>query len=549
MKPPSRRSTVDERPALWRRILPGLSVLTRYQRGFLRGDALAGITVAAYLVPQVMAYAVVAGLPPVAGLWACIGPMLVYALIGSSSRLSVGPESSTALMTASGLAALVGGSAIAGPQAYANAAALLAIAVGVVCVVGYLARLGFLASLLSRPVLSGYMAGIAVLMIVSQLGKVTGIKVAGDSLFDRLRSLADQLEHFRWPTAAMALTILVFLLVTRAVWPKLPGPLIAMLAAAGATALFGWKSIGIDTIGAIPRGLPAPMLPNLSGIDVWLLFPAALGIALVGFSDNILTARMFAVRNAEQVHPNQEFLALGAANMAAGVLHGFPVSSSGSRAVIGDSMGARTQAYSLFALAAMILAMFAAGPVLAAFPTAALGGVVIYAAIRLIDIAELKKIGAFRTSELVLAVTTTVAVVIFDVLIGIGIAVGLSLLDLLRRITKPHDGVLGFVPGMAGMHDVADYADAVQVPGLLVYRYDAPLYFANVDDCERRLFEDVDAAEAAGNPVRWVLINTEANVQIDYSACQMLDQADQPRRTRAAARPAGGHGTFRRRLA
>ena len=513
----STHSAARRAPGRVSRLLPGLWQLRHYQRAWLRGDVIAGVTVAAYLVPQVMAYAEVAGLPAIAGLWAVVAPLAVYAVLGSSKQLSVGPESTTALMTAAAVGALVAGNS----ERYAETAAALAIAVGVLCVVGWIARLGFLASLLSRPVLIGYLAGIAVLMIVSQLGKVTGIDTGGGSTFDELRSFATQLDQTHLPTLALAVGTLLLLFAVQHWFPRLPGPLIAMLLAAGIVVLFSLDRSGVAVVGEIPRGLPSPALPSFSGIELAALLPAALGVAIVGYSDNVLTARAFATKRHEVIDSGQEFLALGVANVAAGLFHGFPVSSSGSRTVLGDAMGSRSQLYSLVAMVSVLLTMFLLSPLLAVFPTAALGAVVIYAATRLVDIAELRRIARFRRSEFVLSLATTGAVLAFGVLYGVGVAIALSILDLLRRIAKPHDGILGYVPGVAGMHDVDDYAAGRQVPGLVVYRYDSPLFFANAEDFKARALAAVDQAN---DPVEWFLLNAEANIEVDLTAVDALDE-------------------------
>ena len=513
----STHSAARRAPGRVSRLLPGLWQLRHYQRAWLRGDVIAGVTVAAYLVPQVMAYAEVAGLPAITGLWAVVAPLAVYAVLGSSKQLSVGPESTTALMTAAAVGALVAGNS----ERYAETAAALAIAVGVLCVVGWLGRLGFLASLLSRPVLIGYLAGIAVLMIISQLGKITGIDVEGDSTLEELRSVATQLDQTHLPTLALAVGTLLLLFAVQHWFPRLPGPLIAMLLAAGIVVLFSLDRSGVAVVGEIPRGLPSPALPSFSGIELAALVPAALGVAIVGYSDNVLTARAFATKRHEVIDSGQEFLALGVANVAAGLFHGFPVSSSGSRTVLGDAMGSRSQLYSLVAMVSVLLTMFLLSPLLAVFPAAALGAVVIYAATRLVDIAELRRIARFRRSEFVLSLATTGAVLAFGVLYGVGVAIALSILDLLRRIAKPHDGVLGYVPGIAGMHDVDDYAAGRQVPGLVVYRYDSPLFFANAEDFKARALAAVDEAE---DPVEWFLLNAEANIEVDLTAVDALDE-------------------------
>lgn len=497
----------------WAKLLPGLHVLRHYDRKWLRGDVLAGITVAAYMIPQVMAYAEVAGLPAVVGLWALFGPLLVYAFVGSSKQLSVGPESTTALMTALAIVSMSGDPA--------TLAALLALATGAICLVAYLARLGFLAGLLSRPVLVGYLAGVAGLMIVSQLGKVTGLSLAGEHMWDEIASLFAQSAQINWPTLVLAAGVVIVLLIQRKLAPNLPGPLLVMLLAAAIVHVWGLQSEGVQVVGEVPAGLPGIAIPDFAGIDWAHLLPAALGIAVVGYSDNALTARAFAARRREQVDTNQELLALGLANLSTGLTQGFPVSSSGSRTVLGDSLGSRTQLYSLVALAGLVVTIFLLGPVLAAFPRAALGGVVIYAAIRLVDLPELRRLARFRTAELVLALATAAAVLVFDVLTGIGIAVALSILDLLRRIAIPEAAVLGYVPGLAGMHDVTDYPNIEQVPGLVVYRYDSPLFFANAENFRHRALAAVDRAPGE---VHWFLLNFEANTHLDLTAIDALEE-------------------------
>ena len=490
--------------------------MRNYQRGWLRGDVLAGVTVTAYLIPQVMAYAEVAGLPAVVGLWASVAALMVYAVFGSSPQLSVGPESTTALMTATAL----GGIAAGQPERYAALAAALAGLVGLFCLVAWAARLGFLAELLSRPVLVGYMSGVAVLMVISQLGKFTGLSVEGDTPLAEIIFVLEHLRNADATTLLLAVAVLTFLLAGSRLFPRAPVPLIGMLLAAGVVVLFDLQDRGVTVVGPIPRELPSLQLPDIEPDDLRELVPAALGIAMVAFTDNILTARAFQARHASGLDSNQELLAIGAANLAVGAAQGFPVSSSGSRTAIGDSMGSRSQLYSIAALAMVVLAVVFLGPILAAFPTAALGAVVVYAAVRLVDVPEFRRIGGFRRTELALALGTTVAVLALGALQGVLVAVALSVLDLLYRVTRPHDGILGYVPGVPGMHDVDDYADAKPVPGLVVYRYDSPLFFANAQDFTRRALAAIDSSPT---PTRWFLLNAEANIAVDLTAVDTLE--------------------------
>jgi high affinity sulfate transporter 1 len=498
-------------------ILPGLAQFRGYQREWLRGDMVAGLTVAAYLVPQVMAYATVAGLPPVVGLWAALVPLAVYAVLGSSRQLSVGPESTTALMTATALGPLAAGD----PGRYAALAAAVALLVGAICFIGGMIRLGMLADLLSRPVLVGYMTGVAVIMIGSQLGKVTGVSVKGDEFVAQVRSFAAGLTEVHWPTIAFSAAVLLVLLVLARVAPRVPGPLIAMLLATAAVAVFSLDHNGIKVIGEIPGGLPVPGLPGIPAAELTAMLIPAAGIAIVAFSDNVLTARTFAARHNQRVDANAELRALGVCNVGTGLLHGFPVSSSGSRTALGDALGSRTQLYSVVTLVFVLVVMLAGRGVLSNFPMAALGALVVYAALRLVDVPEFKRLARFRRSELILAVATTASVLLFGVLYGVLVAIALSILDLLRRVARPHDAILGFVPGVAGMHDLDDYPDADAVPGLVVYRYDAPLFFANAENFRERALAAVDDSPV---PVEWFVLNAEANVEVDLTALDILDQ-------------------------
>ncbi|WP_423834431.1 SulP family inorganic anion transporter [Streptomyces manipurensis] len=490
--------------------------LRGYRRAWLGRDVLAGITVAAYLVPQVMAYAGVAGLPPVAGLWAVLPAMVLYASIGSSRLLSVGPESTTALMTAVAVGPLAGGD----PGRYAVLAAALAVVVGLVSLAAWAVRLGFLADLLSRPVLVGYLAGVALIMIVDQLPRLTGVRAAGSGFFSQLYTFALNVSHVHWPTVGLAAAVLVLLLVAPRYWRLVPRPLLALVAVTALVAAFGLdERYGIAVIGAVPSGLPVPALPSLD--DLPQLVIPALGVLLVGYSDVILTARGFADRGDPlPLDPNRELLALGAANLGAGLMHGFPVSSSASRTALAQSAKARSQAYSLFAALAVLMVLLFLGPLLAHTPSAVLGAIVVYAAVRLVEVGEFRRLAAFRRRELLLALGCLLGVLALGILYGVLVAVTLSVVELLARVARPHDAVEGMVPGLAGMHDVDDYPTARTVPGLLIYRYDSPLFFANAENFRRRALAAVDEQTS---PTRWFVLNTEANVEVDITALDAVE--------------------------
>jgi SulP family sulfate permease len=486
-----------------------------YRRAWLRGDLLAGVTVTAYLIPQVMAYAELAGLPAVSGLWAAIGALVVYAGLGSSRQLSVGPESTTALLTAAAVGALA--TPATDPAAFASA---LALVVAAFCLLGWVGRLAALADLLSRPVLVGYLTGIAAIMVVSQLGKLLGITIEGDGFLPELSYAARHVTESQTPTLVLGLVTLAAMLLGAWALPRAPIALLGMLGATAAAWLLHLEDDGVRLVGAIPAGLPTPGLPDVRLQDVVALLGPALGVAFVGYTDNILTGRAFAARHGQQIDAKRELLALGAANLGSAVLHGFPVSSSGSRTAIADAIGGRTQLASLVTVACTGLALLFARPLLAAFPLTALAAVVVYAAVRLVDVAEFVRFARFRRSELLLAVGTTAAVLVVGVLLGVVVAISLSVLDLLRRVARPHDAIEGFVPGLAGMHDVDDYPSARPEPGLLVYRYDSPLFFANAEDFHHRAKAAVTQSD---QPVEWFVLNTEAIVEVDITSSDVLE--------------------------
>ncbi|SDO82035.1 high affinity sulphate transporter 1 [Streptomyces sp. cf386] len=505
----------------WRHLVPGAVALLGYRRSWLRGDLLAGVTVAAYLVPQVMAYAGVAGLPPVAGLWAILPALALYALLGSSRLLSVGPESTTALMTATVVAPLAAGD----PGRYATLALTLAVTVGLLCLVARAARLGFVADLLSRPVLVGYMAGVALIMMADQLPKLTGVGTTETRFFPQLWSFAGDVTDAHTATVLLSATVLALLFVVARYVRSVPGPLLAVVLATIAVVVLDLdERYGIKVIGEVPSGLPGLAWPDWTEVPRLVL--PALGVLLVGYTDFILTARAFTDRDDGEgdgpgLDADQEFLALGAANLGAGALHGFPVSSSASRTALAASAGARSQAYSLVAGAVVLAVLLFFSPLLSRTPSAVLGALVVYAAVRMIDLAGFRRLASFRRRELLLALGCLAGVLALDILYGVLVAVGLSVAELLTRVARPHDAVQGVVPGVAGMHDVDDYPQARTIPGLLVYRYDSPLFFANAEDFRRRALAAVGEQT---EPVRWFVLNAEANVEVDITALDAVDE-------------------------
>lgn len=486
-------------------------------RGLLRqGDLLAGVTVAAYLVPQCLAYGELAGLPPVTGLWTILPAMLLYPLVGRSPQLSVGPETSTALMTAAVVAPLAAGD----PGRYAAMASLLALLVGLLCALGAVLRLGFLADLLSKPILVGYLAGVAVLMVCGQLHAFTGTGLRADTLMDAVRQRLIVQGSVHGPTLALALAALVLMLALSRWAPGWPGPLLAVLLASAAVPLLHLDQRGVALIGAIPAGIPWPRLPlPVDGTALQPLLTGALGIALVGYSDTVLTGRSFALHNSRHLDADRELLALAVVNVGSGLFQGFPASSSNTRTALADAAGCHSQRYALIAAGVTVFVLVALRPLMSQFPRPVLAAIVVFAALRLIDPEAFVRLWRFRPSECLLALGTLAGVLLTGLLTGVALAVGLSVVALFGRLARPHSAVMGEVPGMAGYHDVGDWEGGRTIPGLVLFRYDAPLCFANAEDFRRRAQAAVDGATPAAE---WLILNAEAIVEIDSTAAEML---------------------------
>jgi SulP family sulfate permease len=505
---------------------PGIGALRDYYRPWLRADVFAGIAVAAYLVPQCMAYASIVGVPPVAGLWTALAALTVYAALGGSRVLSVGPESTVALMAGATVAPLTGGD----PARAVALTSALALVVAGWCLIARIVRLGVATDLLSTPLLVGYLAGGAVLMVVGQLGRLTGTKVSGEGIVEQVTSFIRVVSDTDLLTLAVGAGTLVLLLAVVRLRPRWPGPLIAVATATIVCAVAQFADRGVAVVGQVPTGLPGVHFPAVTIEDFKRLAVAGLGVAIVAYGDNSLIERGFPAPPDERggpsrpVDPDQEFVALAGVHVASGLVGGFPGSSSGSRTALALANGARSQLYSLVAAAVIVVVLFAAGPLLSQLPAAALGAVVFYAASKLVSLRELVRLARFRRTELILAATALVGTVTFGILAGVGIAIALSMLEMIQRLARPHEGVLGRVPGLAGMHDVDDYPDAQCLPGLVVYRYDAPLFFANIGDLRRRALLAVEQENAADpkHPVGWFVLNVEANVEIDITAADGL---------------------------
>jgi high affinity sulfate transporter 1 len=501
------------------RWVPGLRTLREYRRAWLGSDLMAGLVLTALLVPVGMGYAQAAGLPPITGLYATIVPLVVYAVFGPSRVMVLGPDSSLAAVIAAVILPLGGDD----PDTAVALAGALAALTGLVILVAGIARLGFVTELLSRPVQLGYLYGIAVTILVGQLPRLCGFSIEGRGLLTEARDFVQGVADGRVNRAALAvgLTGIVVILVLKRFWTAVPGVMVAVVVGIAAVALFDLDTEGVKVIGVLPEGLPTLALPTVDLADLAALFSGALGIALVAVADTTVLSQSLAAQRNETVDPNQELRALGLANLAAGLFQGFAISSSASRTPVAVAAGARSQLTPLVgALTIALLLVFAPGA-LRDLPLPMLAAIVITAAIGLIDVAAVRRLYRVRRSEFVLWLAAFGGVALLGVLAGIFVAILLSLADFVRRAWRPHDAVLGREDELKGYHDIDRHPSARLIPGLLLYRFDAPLFFANAGYFRRRVRRLV--AEAA-QPVRWVVVAAEPVTDVDTTAADTLRQ-------------------------
>ncbi len=501
------------------RYLPGFRTLLDYQRAWLRDDLIAGLVVSAILVPAGMGYAEAAGLPAVTGLYSTIVPLLIYALFGPSRIMVLGPDSGLAALIAAAVLAPAGGES---PERAVALGSGLALVTGVTCAVLGLTRFGFITELLSKPVRVGYTNGIALTVLITQLPKLCGFSVKANGVVEAsLGFVRGAIEGKSKPEAlGLGLGSLLLILGLRRVAPKVPGVLLAVVISTLVVTALEWQS-RLVVVGAVPRGLPLPSLPALSADDLMQLLVAGVGIALVAFADTSVLSRTFAARNGYRVDPNRELIALGAANFTSGMFSGFPISSSSSRTPVAESAGSRTQLTGVTGAFLITMLLLVAPGLLKNLPSAALAAVVIAAALRIFDGQALLLFYRARRTDLVLALFGFSAVAFVGVIPGIAATVAVSLLDFVRRAWRPHDAVLGRAQGVKGYHDLRRYPEAKEIPGLLLYRWDAPLFFANADTFRTRVLAEVDGASCK---VRWVLIAAEPITDIDSTAAEMLEE-------------------------
>ena len=497
------------------RAVPVLEDVPRYRGSSAGRDLLAGLTVAALALPSAMAYGQLAGLSPVNGLYTLLLPTVAYVLLGSSRRLVIGPEGATSTLVAAAVLPL----AIAGSDDAAELAAMLALLVAACFLLARVLRLGWIADYFSRPVLIGYLHGVAVTLVIAQLGKLLGIEVDARGSLDRLWEVLQELGDVSGVTLAVSVASLSAMFGLRRFLPIVPGALIVVVAAIALSWLLDLASHGVATVGPLPGGLPRPTLPTPHLSDVLALAPAALGLFLVSFADEILTARAFAGKRREHVRASQELLTMGAANAAAGFTQGFSVGASGARTAVNDAIGARTQIAGLFSAGAIVVVLLFLTEPVQYLPQAVLGAVIVAAGIKIVEPAAWRALASIDRVEVAIAAVTTGCVVFFGVLEALVVAVGLSIIDTVRRSARPYDAVLGWVPHLEGYRDVALHPSAQVTPGVVVYRLDDRLFFANAEYVKGRVRE---AIHAAPTETSWFVFDAEAVGHIDSTGMEAL---------------------------
>lgn len=500
------------------RWLPGLGTIRNYRRAWLRPDIVAGIVLAAILVPQGMAYAQLAGLPPATGLYTTVACLVGYAIFGPSRVLVLGPDSSISPLILAAITPLL----VAGDAGQAIAlAGMLAVLVGLTELGFGLGRLGFVADLLSKEVQVGYMNGLGITIIVGQLPKLFGFSTSADSFLKEVRVFFEGLDQTHTTTLLVGIAVLALLLILPRITQRVPAVLVAVVGATVASAVLGLAEHGVDTVGSLPQGIPSPSIPWTDAKDVGPLLIAAVGIALVSLTDTIATATSFAARRGEEVKPDQEMVGIGVANIAAGLFQGFAVSTSGSRTAVAEQAGAKSQVAGLVGAGLVAALLLFLNSLLADLPQTALAAVVIVAALSLMDLGILRRYLELRRSALGVSLTATAGVILLGVLQGIVVAVLLAILLFFRRNWWPHGAVLGRVGAIEGWHDLASYPSAEQFAGIVVYRWEAPLFFANASSFRQQI-----RRLARERKPDWIVLQCEAITDVDVTAAEMLEQLD-----------------------
>jgi high affinity sulfate transporter 1 len=506
----------------WLRWMPGLRTLLRYEAGWLRHDLVAGLVLATMLVPVGIAYAVASGLPGIYGLYATIIPLLVYAVFGPSRIFVLGPDSALAAVILGVVVPLSGGD----PQRAVPLAGMMAIVSGTVCILAGLARLGFVTELLSKPIRYGYMNGIALTVLISQLPKLFGFSVETTGPLRDLWAIGEAILDGKtnWVALAVGAGTLAVILLLRGS-KRVPGILVAVI---GAAVLVGTLDLagryGVAILGSLPQGLPGFAIPWIAASDIIPVLLGGCAVALVSFADTSVLSRAYAARTGTKVDPNQEMVGLGAANLATGFFQGFPISSSSSRTPVAEAAGSRTQLTGIVGALAIAVLLLVAPNLLRNLPTPALAAVVIASAIGLFEVADLKRIYRIQRWEFWLSIACFAGVAVLGAIPGIGLAIVIAVIEFLWDGWRPYSAILGRPAGVEGYHDITRYPQANRIPGLVLFRWDAPLFFANAELFRERVLA---AAAESPTPVRCVVVAAAPVTSVDVTAADALTELDQ----------------------
>jgi len=506
----------------WKRWLPGLQMLRQYEAAWLPHDLMAGLVLTTMLVPVGIAYAVASGVPGIYGLYATIVPLLAYALFGPSRILVLGPDSALAAVILAVVLPLSAGD----PARAVIVASLMALVSGLVCILIGVMRLGFVTELLSKPIRYGYMNGIALTVLISQLPKLFGFSIKGEGpmrdVVQIVQSILDGKAN--WAAFAVGASTLAAILVLKR-WERIPGLLIAVVGATIAVSVLGLdETAGVKVLGALPQGLPSFVVPWIGLADLSQVVIGGCAVAMVAFADTSVLSRTYAAKTRTHVDPNQEMVGLGAANLAAGLFQGFPISSSSSRTPVAEAAGSKTQLTGVFGAVAVALLVLLAPTLLQDLPNSALAAVVIASAIGLFEFNDLRRIFRIQRWEFWLSIACFVGVAMFGAIPGIGLAILIAVLEFLWDGWRPHYAVLGRVSGVRGYHDIKRYPEARIVPGLVLFRWDAPLFFANAELFHQRLLE---AVAQSPTPVKRIIVTAEPVTSIDVTSADMLAELEQ----------------------
>jgi high affinity sulfate transporter 1 len=515
------RASIQANRTGWIRWFPGLNIVRQYQSSYLRQDIVAGLVMTTMLVPVGIAYAEASGVPGINGLYATIIPLLAYALFGPSRILILGPDSALAPLILTVVLPLSEGE----PERAVAIAGLMAMVSGAACIAAGLARLGFVTDLLSKPIRYGYMNGIALTVLLSQIPKLFGFSVKANGPLRQAWGIVAQIlaGNTKGVTLAIGTSTLVLILVLKR-WRRVPGILIAVVAATVLVALFHLaKNFGVSVLGPLPRGLPSFRVPFVHLENLVPILTGGLAVALVSFADTSVLSRTYAARLCTSVDPNQEMVGLGLANLGAAFFQGFPISSSSSRTPVAEAAGARTQLTGVVGALSIALLLIVAPELLQDLPHTALAAVVIAAAIGLIEISDLRRIYRIQRWEFWLSIACFLGVAIFGAIPGIGLAIVIAIIEFLWDGWRPHSAVLGRVDSVKGYHDITRYPEARLIPGLVLFRWDAPLFFANAELFHERVLEAVGNSPT---PVEWVVIAAEPVTSVDVTAADTVSELD-----------------------